>query len=904
MKSLQKAALLAACGATAGIASAQPFVINIFGATLQEQFFIAPASTNDFIDVDGDSFTTGGGLVDQLALDGVNSSSWWQVHYRAVGSGNGIAELVALGGRGVYDTADEANGVLGTASDAYVNREFYMAGGSAVGSADAANSGFTPNRSTTDGTFALTNSTDPADSGVHTDLAPSDVPTFWFARVGDESTADFSRNPGDLGYGFNPKRSVDLNGLSADIDGDMVVDPDTEAVVLGGRNSQLRSLGALNNQTQFPDENTVFDNSIAYTPVAGITNFGHGMTSILFTEQQHSLLSGRLPNGWNIIQVTRDSGSGTHNAYISSFDIDPAHGLGENVGQRANSSTNDNAGPFFTPGNAGGSSRMEGKTKAARIGIGYTGAGRLIGDDLGAGRLETLLIIHDNEVGTDAGGTAFATHTGARPFIDNVVDNEPSNPNRWRVGGPAVLASVGDYTLPASDPVAIENQNAADYLDNFFSSLAALNAAPGGAATLFTPGEAMAVFFIAPAAANYSQDLFEPASWLPNPLLNTTVQSFTRATNTLADPAYNTFGTFSTFGANPVRTDGFSYTDGGMGSGYTAQDGSNLADGVQTLAVNGLSFDFDQNGSVTTADFVDAWTALTNRAAYAPGTQISIEIIGDLNVDGNYDLLDLRYAADGYVLTGGALDRAANFLALDNAAGGNAFGTTLANGSYSAGDARADVTNSSLDAAPGWQPWAADGVVDCFDITYITRQLQIDTITNSVEWADPFEAQFADLSADLTGDLVIDQADVDAIFAILGTSQGDINLDGVIDAADEAIVTGNLGLSPATYCQGDIDGDGSVGANDAAFFGGCVADLTTTGATLQGQPGFGIPDGTADLDDLGYFLGFFLTNDASVADVTTSGATLQGQPGFGVADGVVDLDDLGYYLNFWLQGCN
>ncbi|MEM9064627.1 MAG: GC-type dockerin domain-anchored protein [Planctomycetota bacterium] len=81
------------------------------------------------------------------------------------------------------------------------------------------------------------------------------------------------------------------------------------------------------------------------------------------------------------------------------------------------------------------------------------------------------------------------------------------------------------------------------------------------------------------------------------------------------------------------------------------------------------------------------------------------------------------------------------------------------------------------------------------------------------------------------------------------------------------------------------------------------ADLTTTGATLPGQPGFGEPDENVDLDDLGYFLGFFLNNDASVADLTTSGATLPGQPGFGVPDGFVDLDDLGFFLNLWLQGC-
>ncbi|MEM9065457.1 MAG: glycoside hydrolase family 16 protein [Planctomycetota bacterium] len=83
----------------------------------------------------------------------------------------------------------------------------------------------------------------------------------------------------------------------------------------------------------------------------------------------------------------------------------------------------------------------------------------------------------------------------------------------------------------------------------------------------------------------------------------------------------------------------------------------------------------------------------------------------------------------------------------------------------------------------------------------------------------------------------------------------------------------------------------------------CVADLTTTGATLVGQPDFGVPDGAVDLDDLGYYLNFWLGGVASVADVTTTGATLEGQPGFGSTDGVVDLDDLGFFLNVWLVGC-
>ncbi|MEM9066020.1 MAG: spondin domain-containing protein [Planctomycetota bacterium] len=83
----------------------------------------------------------------------------------------------------------------------------------------------------------------------------------------------------------------------------------------------------------------------------------------------------------------------------------------------------------------------------------------------------------------------------------------------------------------------------------------------------------------------------------------------------------------------------------------------------------------------------------------------------------------------------------------------------------------------------------------------------------------------------------------------------------------------------------------------------CIGDLTTAGATIAGQPGFGVPDGLADLDDLGFYLNAWLAIDLTVADLTTSAGTLGGQPGFGIPDGVVDLDDLGFFLNAWLAGC-
>ncbi|MEM9065970.1 MAG: choice-of-anchor R domain-containing protein [Planctomycetota bacterium] len=95
----------------------------------------------------------------------------------------------------------------------------------------------------------------------------------------------------------------------------------------------------------------------------------------------------------------------------------------------------------------------------------------------------------------------------------------------------------------------------------------------------------------------------------------------------------------------------------------------------------------------------------------------------------------------------------------------------------------------------------------------------------------------------------------------------------------------------------------AVRINAVAAGPACVPDVTTTGATLAGQPGFGVPDGAVDLDDLGFFLSLWLGFEPD-ADVTTTGATLAGQPGFGQPDGVIDLDDLGFFISSWLEGCS
>ncbi|MEM9066180.1 MAG: GC-type dockerin domain-anchored protein [Planctomycetota bacterium] len=148
---------------------------------------------------------------------------------------------------------------------------------------------------------------------------------------------------------------------------------------------------------------------------------------------------------------------------------------------------------------------------------------------------------------------------------------------------------------------------------------------------------------------------------------------------------------------------------------------------------------------------------------------------------------------------------------------------------------------------------------------------------------DPSAPFFIRIRGGVVGDLVID---------IVGDNDEDN--DGVCDAFDICPGIDDSTLDPAD----DIDGDGIHDACDEP----CSADLTTIGATLPGQPGFGSPDGQVDLDDLGFYLTGWLANEP-LADLTTTGATLAGQPGFGEPDAAVDLDDLGFYLTIWLAGC-
>jgi hypothetical protein len=79
----------------------------------------------------------------------------------------------------------------------------------------------------------------------------------------------------------------------------------------------------------------------------------------------------------------------------------------------------------------------------------------------------------------------------------------------------------------------------------------------------------------------------------------------------------------------------------------------------------------------------------------------------------------------------------------------------------------------------------------------------------------------------------------------------------------------------------------------------CPADLTT--GAIQGQPGFGTPNGLLNNDDFFFYLSQFAAGNLAVADLTTG--AIPGQPGFGAPNGVLNNDDFFFYLSIFAAGC-
>ncbi|MBX3357543.1 MAG: hypothetical protein KF745_03860 [Phycisphaeraceae bacterium] len=971
--------LLAACGLVAGLSAVTyaqpqtPRLINLSGATLQENFLSAPAQGNDYIDANNDGYSR---LINPppAAVQRLNLSNnlaftspypaipalpdrtrlHWIIQYRAVGSINGFIELEQFGRTDLagtnaasYITTDALGPLTSRACErAYANgdgnstAERYINTGSGAGRANfnPGNPGGAPVRSMTNGTYLATaynvvpcGDSVPADGpgpnepipaggvggawgcpgvgGIQIDIAALDVPSAWAVQVAGGSPDPLDK-PFAAGYGRNPRLAVAKSGAT--------FSPAFGAVLAPLTTRNLYAGGAA-------DVNTIFDTSTTFTPIAPITSYGTGYQQMTYSQLRHLFAAGRLPSGENLMAITRDTGSGTHNGMMNSIGLDPSWGIGENIagGSGLSSSTpENNLGSSFVPGNKSGSGGLESTIYNVRLGIGYTGAERGINSGWLPNRIN-LLAVQKDGVRSDSLPGDFV-----RPTIDRVLNNglrgqtDPSSGliytvDGFQIGGPAVFASLGfARNAPANkggwgwDAVneagvnpnaalpAMSNVEAAAYINNISRSLDAINANPGSASNDSTPGEFLAATFILPAATDYRQEVSDPTSFVLNTERRQTVQDFTLAPgfNALSNSAYSAFDTTKA-GLVPVRNSGagISYGDGVVdGLNYINQNGVAVSYGGTLSLRNKIAGDFNNDGARTAADVNDMLLAYKDRnvdgapVTWQAGTDAVIEILGDFTCDGRFDQADIRYWADGLHVVSGSLNRAAGFLAVDsawNTIGGssNFFGTTMSTGAaYTPGASAADVCNAT-EITPRGFVQVVDGKVDVHDVKFIYAQFRDNVSDGEANWDDIAEAVKFDLSADVNGDLKVNEDDITAILgpSILKARRGDIDLNGRVDLCDYAISNLSQGqsLPAARFTTGDANRDGSVNAADLAI-------ILCQAADRDGN-------GSIEPTDIAVFVGDWSTS-------LTAG-TLVGDYD---CNGAIEPSDIAGFVNNWVTQLN
>lgn len=867
-------AALLAIVATAGGALAQDTStagqVNISGATLFVNFFTVGGSTLDYIDVDNDGKYGGATVVDvdQLAqtytsLGEVQGATfgtgedWWAVNYRGVGSGNGLKHMVNFHNTQPVD--------IGVPSDmGLFNRTPYSDDGDP-------------------GT--LYNSVNDQDSGIYNaggtpilqdsvDIGVMDVPTTWFVKKptaglgeGDADTnASFLSNPGQDGYGMNPIGSW-----------------------TGSQSNQLKDLGNLNTNTTpgEADENTVFDTPLAYVPISFISNRGTGIDNLSKEELGYVFTTGRAKDGRNLVACTRDSGSGTRNGGMSTINVDPSWGRGDNLGNKTKDSATDLAGPDFQPTNRGGSSRMEGAVQNARLAVGYTGlvGGSRSVNDAKAGKYEVIDVDGVRPNLASAICTEGFYHNlsdlddlakGDLTYGVNIVaadDYDPAQHSGWtyveegyKVGGLETMATVGNphhndfvnnpYYVAADACNPMANTAAAAYLVNIEKSIEDfedLIESGEDDPNLYTPAEVLVFNFVLTAGLTTIPGSADPGVY-SDTQLNKNIREFLLENNSgMATPAW---GSVNDAGLAPKRTGGVTYNDGSTTGNYTYYDGSKAAQTIDggdemtgdVAARNDLAGDWNGDNVVDLDDVGEMVEALggdnTPQASdFTSWQQDNLgaipHIIGDYNADGNVDAFDVRYHCDGLNISSGYLARKAAFAKADANAGGNFFGTSKVNG-YNAGDAYADIAGSIMDkaklfgATPGAGPAGADNVIDGVDRRYI-ELLIVDGNKNIIS---------GDLTADMNGDGILDWNDAnEAVFMDLSA---DLNEDGKISAADlDAFDAVMLGAGQ-TLIEGDADWSGSVDTTDLARL---AANWNTAEYVFVEQGDFS-GDGAVDVTDL------------------------------------------------------
>ncbi|MFM9957976.1 MAG: dockerin type I repeat-containing protein [Phycisphaerales bacterium] len=888
-KTLTKMMLLAACGTALGLAQSAnaQTVINISGATLFANFFAAGASTVDFFDVDGDTRCKDcpGNATDQLAnfqlppsfnTDEAGAGQFWCVQYMAAGSVKGYQALVSFGSPKPYATNAENTppGLLvNDISQARHNRTVWFGSGAVAGVRNAGNPYGAPVRSSTDGLYTAQFTTPPTPSagGLRMDIAPLDVDPFWGQQF--PGTGAFDKKPGDPGYGRNPGSPVNKDGTT-------VVGP--------GSSQQLVDISA-EGRTLFSgsgngDANTIFGTPIVYNTVAAMVNLGVGRSEIRQSDLRHLNATGRLRNGENLVAITREAGSGTRNAFCNSVCLDPSFGVGENVGGDNSSTINlsQNAGPNFLPSNKIGTGDLTGTVPNNRLAIGYSGTETYTNNSL-TGRMELLAIKPDLTNGSDAVGSF------ARPSAFNQIFNNPlrgDNTSGYMIGGIQTFATIGD---PLAAPAAqggtsngrqpMDNLQASAYINNINKSVLAFTSNPNQNSSTSSPGEFLGINFVFTNVPEFVQQQLNPCGWVANPTFasGATARTFALANSVFGRPAnapfYNNFGQAGLNGRVPTRTTGQNYSDGTTGAAttYILQDATTASYGSTTFPVrNRIAGDFSGNGVRDIGDAADLVAAYRQRtggpAWIAPdgsgplagflGSTASIEILGDFNSDGNFNIQDVRYFADGLAISGGIADRKAGFTAVDSAFGGNLFGTTKATGNpYANGDSRADIAGGTGRTA-NFQPIAQDGLVNALDIDFVYGQFRGlgDGVMN---WDNTTDAIGKDYGANMTsGDTNVDINDVcEIVRTVLKTTFGDVNLDGVANCADLAVINQPAMPYAGTWATGDVTGDGLVTTADVAQIRGFILPGDLNG------------DGSVNTTDLTNFLGLFGSAPACNATV-------------------------------------
>jgi len=889
--------IVAACGAAATPGLAQPFVITGSGATLQANFFRSPAATNDFIDVDGDlqAGSLGSLFPDQLAP--LSGSGHWFIHYRILGSGNGIAELDTFST--IFDqeadnTDDDANttpnndqGNSAFTDDAIWNRNDLVIARVLqfpLGESDhRSGMPMVPNADNGYEAQAL-NLGDP-DNGFTVDFAAADVPLAWFAILDPRGSFRPDATPGSPGYGGNPRIPTDKTGAPVPFD------------------NLLRPLSVLNTDVQSPDANTVYEFALAQTPVAASVNYGVGKSEILMSDLRHLAATGRLLTGENLEKICRDSGSGTRNAFMNGIGLDPSWGVGENVGDRATSdSASDRVGPNYQPSNKSGSSRMDATVQNVRLAIGHTGAergatGSSPASFMTLNRNDVLAVVSDLKGGVMA----------ARP---NHINTNDGGPDGYNVTGPAGISTRGDFRsvsadlggwgwdpaevgpMPADYGPPTPNAQAGAFVNNIRRSIAEFVEVPAGIESDFMPGERVAQLFLLNASPDFVSEInpstpTQPIPLIANPDLNPNVQNFSLndPSNVLRNAVFQSFD-FATTGTVPTRTTGVTYTDGVVGGGsYVRQSGGAIAyggDGSMPRR-NKIAYDFNGDGVRSAADVTEMLEAIIDReggadwvapagsgalldttgdgvpdgGVTAPGGDACPEILGDGNSDGNFNREDVRYWADGLVLADNNLD-ILPVLGVDSEGGDGIID------SFVVGDGADDQT---LDRRAGFEAvdnaWFALTGNDNFfgtvigdgSISYVAGASRAD-----VAGSGGVTRGWAPIGADG----VVDQDDVDYILANFG-DWTDLN---------QAV---NIDLS----C--DMNADLVVDQDDVNYVLGLLGELGCNDADLA------VPYGTLDFSDVIAFLTAFGSMDAS-ADLA---------PPFGT----FDFSDVISFLTAFGAGC-